>query len=82
MSSADFEKGVSLWLDAWRRLRKNRLAVAGGVILLVVSLISVVGPWLIYWEYEYTYNGQDTELGAVPPSWAHLMGTDPLDAIC
>ncbi|HEX72373.1 MAG TPA: ABC transporter permease [Candidatus Hydrogenedentes bacterium] len=78
MLSTDTDKGTSLWLDAWRRLRKNRLAVAGGAILIVVSLASVVGPWLIYWHYEYKYDDQDTKLGAVPPSREHPLGTDPL----
>ena len=74
MSSADFEKGVSLWLDAWRRLRKNRLAVAGGVVLILVATVAVVGPWLS----GYAYDEQDTALGAAAPSWQHWLGTDPL----
>lgn len=74
MPAVDYEKGVSLWLDAWRRLRKNRLAVAGGVILVAVALIAIVGPLLS----PYTYDGQNTELGAVGPCWRHWLGTDPL----
>ena len=41
---AEIEKGVSLWLDAWRRLRKNRLALAGLAILVVVTLVAAAGP--------------------------------------
>jgi oligopeptide transport system permease protein len=40
-------KGVSLWLDAWRRLRKNRLAIVGlGVICfyVVVAALATVLP--------------------------------------
>ncbi len=37
---------TSFWGDAWRRLKRNRMAiVAGGVILLVLAL-AVGGPWL------------------------------------
>jgi len=37
---------TSFWGDAWSRLKRNRMAVvAGGVILLVLAL-AVAGPWL------------------------------------
>lgn len=31
-------KGRSLWSDAWRRLRRNHMAVAGGAVLLLMAL--------------------------------------------
>lgn len=71
---ADIEKGVSLWLDAWRRLRKNRLALAGLAILVVVTLVAATGPLLS----PYGYETQDTALGAAAPSVAHWLGTDIL----
>jgi oligopeptide transport system permease protein len=63
---------VTLLSDAWRRLRRNRLALIGGGIilfLLVVALISIV--WTPY----------PTWLQAVgptyqPPSSRHLLGLD------
>jgi oligopeptide transport system permease protein len=37
---------VSFWADAWRRLKRNRVALtAGGVILLVLTL-AAAGPWV------------------------------------
>ena len=37
---------TSFWSDAWRRLKRNRIAVAaGGVIILVIAL-AFAGPWL------------------------------------
>ncbi len=74
VSPAAFEKGVSLWMDAWRRLRRNRLAVAGGVVLLLVATAALFGPLLT----PYSYDEQDTALGAAGPSWRHWLGTDPL----
>lgn len=68
------ERGTSLWKDAWRRLRKNRMAVLGAVLLCVVVLISVAGPWFA----PYSYEDQDTALGATRPSAQHWFGTDPL----
>jgi len=64
----------SLWGDAWRRLRRNRMAILCGGFLVLVILFCVVGPWLVAADA----TTQDHELGAVPPDGAHLFGTDPL----
>src|SRR6266545_7485957 len=39
--------GTSLWRDAWRRLLKNKLAVFGMVVVAIITLASLVGPYLI-----------------------------------
>lgn len=67
------EQGTSLWRDAWARLRKNKLAVAGGIVLLVLTLLCVCGPW-----FSQTYQDQNLDLGATPPGAAHWLGTDTL----
>ena len=64
----------SLWLDAWRRLRKNRLAVFGLGVLAVVVVASVIGPMFS----PYAYDQQDTALGASRPAAQHWLGTDTL----
>ena len=71
---AEAERGTSLWQDAWHRLRKNRLAVFGVIMLALVVCLSIAGPWFS----PYTYAQQDTALGASAPSAAHWLGTDPL----
>jgi oligopeptide transport system permease protein len=73
VTPAESEAGHSLWRDAWHRLRRNRLAVAGGVILIVMVLACLGGPL-----FSQSYEIQDLDLGAVPPSRAHLLGTDTL----
>ena len=35
------EKGTSLWRDAWRRLRRNRMAVVSGIVLVAVGLLAL-----------------------------------------
>jgi oligopeptide transport system permease protein len=67
-----YERGTSLWQDAWVRLRKNHLAVAGAIILGIVVLACLVVGWLS----PYGYEQQDLVLGAAPPSGAHWLGTD------
>ena len=61
------ESGTSLWQDAWHRLQKNKLAIASVVVLAVVVLVTVVGPWVLSLTQGYSYRDQDTALGAVGP---------------
>lgn len=68
------ERGTSLGKDAWHRLKKNRLAVAGGGLLIVLTLLCVVGPWFT----GYSYQEQNLNLGPSAPSAAHWLGTDTL----
>lgn len=67
-------QGRSLWDEARGRLLTNRAAVASMVLLSVMVLVAVVGPWLhphlfdeVYWDYIQA-----------PPDWAagFYFGTD------
>jgi len=66
------EEGSSLWHDAWIRLSKNKLAVFGGGVLLFMILVTLLTPWIA----PYSYETQNLDLGATPPSAAHWLGTD------
>lgn len=79
--------GTSLWKDAVRRLRRNRLAVVGLVVVSTIVLASAVGPSIIEQATGYTYDFIPTDpelVNALPPftapdgsfSWTHPMGTD------
>jgi oligopeptide transport system permease protein len=72
MDITEAEQGSSLWRDAWLRLRKNHLALFGLGILLLFIVIAVLTPWLA----PYSYDTQNLDLGATPPSAAHWLGTD------
>jgi oligopeptide transport system permease protein len=67
------EAGSSLWVDAWRRLRKNRVAVASGALLVGLAVLCVVHPM-----FGHPYDQANLQLGPQPPSAEHLMGTDDL----
>lgn len=66
--------GVSLWQDAFRRLRKNKLAVFGATFLGLEILVAIATPWIT----PYAFESQDLELTLAAPSAAHWMGTDTL----
>jgi len=68
------EQGSSLWRDAWHRLRRNKLALFGGGVVIVFTLTCVLAPWI----FHLSYQDQDLDLGAVPPSPQHWLGTDTL----
>jgi len=66
------EHGTSLWKDAWTRLKKNRLALVGLGILILFIVIALLTPWIA----PYSYETQNLNLGATPPSAQHWLGTD------
>jgi len=45
-------KGVSLWLDAWRRLKKNRMAVVGLVLVILYAIVAALAPVLPIYSYK------------------------------
>jgi oligopeptide transport system permease protein len=63
------------WHDAWRRLRRNRLAVASAAFLVLLAALAFAAPWLPALPSPIA---QDLALGAAPPSPEHPMGTDLL----
>ncbi len=64
----------SLWQDAFRRLIQNRAAMIGGITILILIILAVFAPWIAPYSYSY----QNLDIGASPPSAAHLLGTDVL----
>jgi oligopeptide transport system permease protein len=68
------EPGTSLWSDARHRLFKNKLAVFGGITVLLIALVCVLGPLLI----SYRESDQNLQLAGQAPNTAHWMGTDNL----
>src|SRR5689334_4680913 len=56
----------------WRRLLRNRSALVGGVVLVVIVLIALSAPLLAPYDPIKT----NQRLSLTPPSSEHLMGTD------
>lgn len=51
LSEDVYSKGESLWLDAWKRLRRNRLAVIGLLIIVFNIIIAFFAPVLAPKDY-------------------------------
>jgi peptide/nickel transport system permease protein len=60
------------WKDIRRRFIRNKLAVAGLIMILIVFLVAIFAPWLA----PYDPKAQDLLNVEAPPSWQHWFGTD------
>ncbi|HHY31800.1 MAG TPA: ABC transporter permease [Firmicutes bacterium] len=67
-------RGSSLWRSAWRRLLRNRSAVAGGVLVLLLAAVAIAAPYLA--PYDPLAPSLEDRLS--PPSVLHWLGTDDL----
>ena len=65
---------VSLWRDAWSRLLRNKLAVAGLVMVVILAFAAAFGPMLT----PYDFLSQDLDARNLAPGLAHWFGTDDL----
>ena len=63
-------KGVSLWQDAWKRLKKNKMAMVGMVVVAIYAVISLSAPILPIHSYRY----QVLEHQYLPPSLTKIAG--------
>ncbi len=69
-----FRREASLWRDAFRRLRKNKAAMVGLVIVVILVFFAIFGDLIApYKYYETNYSAVNQN-----PSWEHWMGTDEL----
>lgn len=63
-----------LWRDALRRYMKNKLSVAAGIIIIVISFMAVFAPWVS----PSHYSEANFDAAWQFPSWTHPMGTDSI----
>lgn len=67
-------KAESFWARTWRRLRRNRVAMVGLVIVVGVVVVSFLAPWVA----PFAEDAQDPEALLLGPSLTHPFGTDRL----
>ena len=69
-------KKRSLWVDVWKRLRKNTTAVIGMVLFLCIVVACFSSP--LFFSYDKNIIAVDTKSQLQGPSQAHIFGTDEL----
>src|SRR5215813_12338831 len=74
LGSSASVRSSSLWTDAYRRLIRNRLAMAGGIVIILLCLVAIFADVLAPLPYTKTNFGRLNEL----PSRAYPLGTDAL----
>jgi len=71
------EKSKSLISDAWKKLKKNRLALVGMGIIILFILVAIFAPFLTpYNSTEQLIWTEGAKAKLASPSWEHLFGTD------
>lgn len=68
----DINKRRSEWANSWRRFKSNKVAVAGGIVILFMCLLAIFAPVLAPYNPAFNFPG----MRGVGPSWAHPMGFD------
>ena len=53
-------RSVSYWKDAWRRLRKNTVAMVALVIIILLSVFAFVGPSVVPYTYKQQIRGSES----------------------
>jgi len=76
-------EGRSLGRIAWQRLRRDKVAMAGGVIVLLLIVIAIIGPYFVQNPNLYhanlinpTFSRPNGPLGGI--SLAHPLGVEPV----
>lgn len=70
--AAPFTQGY--WAIAWHRFKKHRVAMAGGLVVLLFAAAAILAPVLT----PYKFDQIDLYHRKQPPAWSHPFGTDEL----
>lgn len=68
------ETGQGYWQIAWRRFKKHRIAISGGIVILLFMAVAVLAPVLTPYEFDQI----DLYKRKASPSLSHPLGTDEL----
>lgn len=77
----DDVKGRSPWADARKRFFRNKAAIVGLLLLVLVVLFALLGEFFAVWsneELDFAVMGQVAQMGAPSIENGHYFGTDDL----
>ncbi len=83
-------EGRSLWRISWTRLKRDRIAMAGAVVVVLLILMAIFAPLIVKAfgdpPNEFHQDLIDTKNGTLAPlgtfggiGWDHLMGLEPVN---
>ncbi|ONI39590.1 peptide ABC transporter permease [Candidatus Epulonipiscium fishelsonii] len=64
----------SFWKDFFKRLKKNKGAIAGGICIIIIVLFAIIAPAVSPFEFDKI----DTSIQSTSPNGTYLFGTDVL----
>lgn len=64
-SQESVRPSFTYWQDAWRRLRKNMLAMIGLIVIILIALTALLVPAFS----KVSYSDQNLDFGNIPPSF-------------
>jgi len=73
-AEAILRPNLTFWQDAWRRIKKNPVAMIAIGILILLTIMTIIGPYLTGHGYEVV----NTKIRNQWPSASHWFGTDEL----
>jgi peptide/nickel transport system permease protein len=90
LAGAGATEGRSLGQIAWMRLKRDKVALAGGAFLIFLILVAIFAPLIVKYlgdpPNEFHQDLIDTAGGTLAPigrfggmSWDHLMGIEPVN---
>ena len=65
---------LTYWRDAWRRFKANKVAMAATILLIIIAVMTVVGPTISGYSLEKVNVSERNQR----PSKSHWFGTDRL----
>jgi len=76
VSSTRDERAIRTpWSEFWRKFRKQHVALAAGLFVLVLIVVSIVGPHIVPYDPENYFDYDALNAG---PTAAHWFGVDSL----
>jgi glutathione transport system permease protein len=63
------------WTEFWRKFKKQHVAVAAGIFVLLLVIVAIIAPWIVPYDAE---NYFDYDSINALPSLQHWFGVDPL----
>ncbi len=67
-------KSISFWDAAWKRFKKNKMAVVGLIFVILLMLTALLAPFIAPYHYSF----QNYDIAFQSPSLGHIFGTDDL----